>query len=262
MGDVVTNLDRRRHNDGGFGPLVGMASEPEPTALMALAFNDGPARQWLAAAQGDDGSIGVRVGAAFRDVTALAGLALPAGPGREHALDHVEMEVGRNGPDPAVTAFGWPWTDGTHGWTEPTAWGYLALRRFRPSATARITDALAVFTERECVGGGWNYGSRITLGVDQRPYVQTTGIALLALGESSSDLTTRGLHRLRRDWRSEASGDLSLAVASTAFRTFGAPDAADAERETRVRAAIGTNDNVIFAWQAFALGASGPWVVR
>jgi hypothetical protein len=262
MNDVLTDIDRRRNLDGGFGPSVDSPSEPEPTALIALAFDDDAARRWLLSDQQADGSVGVRVGGAFRDVTALGALAIPTGPARERALDHVEIVAGRNVPDPAMTASGWPWTDGAHGWTEPTAWGCLALRLLRPTATSRVTDAVAMFAERECVGGGWNYGSRTTVGIDLHPYVQTTALALLALGGTAPELTTRGVDRLRETWRSEASGDLSLAVASCALRAFRAPDAVEAERRNRERAVMGTEDNVIFAWQAFALGAMGPWVVR
>ena len=262
MNDVVATFDRRRNPDGGFGPRADTPSEPEPTALIALAFDDGLARRWLISDQQADGSIGLRAGGVFRDVTALGALALPAGPARERALDHVEAVAGRNVPDPAMTAEGWSWTDGAHGWTEPTAWGYLSLRLLRPTATARIADAAAMFAERECVGGGWNYGSRTTVGTDLHPYVQTTGLALLALGATAPELTDRGVDRLRDLWRSEASGDLSLAVASCALRAFQAPDAVDAERANRERAGMGTDDNVIFAWQAFAQGAAGPWSVR
>lgn len=261
MTDVRTNIDRRRNLDGGFGPGVNTPSEPEPTALIALAFDDDLARRWLVSSQQADGSVGVRVGGAFRDVTALGTLAMPVGPARERALDHVESVAGRNVPDPAMTASGWPWTDGAHGWTEPTAWGYLALRLLRSTATSRMADAVVMFGERECVGGGWNYGSRTTVGVDLHPYVQTTALALLALGSTAPELTTRGVHRLREMWRSEASGDLSLAVASCALRAFKAPDAVYAERANRERAEMGTDDNVTLAWQTFALGATGPWSV-
>ena len=128
--------------------------------MVALAFDDTVARQWLQGNQAADGSIALRAGSVIRDETPLGALALGPGPGRERALDHVVRYQGANGDDPLVNAFGWPWTDNTHGWTEPTAWGLLALRTLRPSATDRIADAIALFEERECVGGGWNYGTR------------------------------------------------------------------------------------------------------
>ena len=63
-------LAARRNPDGGFGPVPGAGSEPEPTALAALALDDPDAAAWLEDAQGDDGSVGVRAGAVFRDLTA------------------------------------------------------------------------------------------------------------------------------------------------------------------------------------------------
>ena len=151
---------------------------------------------------------------------------------------------------------------GTHGWTEPTAWGLLALRRLRPTATDRIDDALAMFAERECVGGGWNYGSRIVLGVELRPYVQTTGLALLALGPLTPELTRRGLALLGRAWRSESAGSLSLAVTCTALRSFGASGADDALGSLRATRDPDEHDTVVLAWQTFATSSADLWVVR
>ena len=194
MGEASNSppLPIRRNDDGGYGPVDGAPSEPEATALVALAYDDGLARQWLLADQAADGSLALRAGSVTRDETALGALALDPGPSRERALDHVVAYQGHNGDDPYVHAFGWPWTEGAHGWTEPTAWGLLALRTLRPSATDRIADALAFFQERECAGGGWNYGSSVTLGVDLPPYVQTTAIALLGLGDRAPALAERG----------------------------------------------------------------------
>ena len=252
-------LARRRNGDGGFGPVITGVSEPEATALMCLAFDDEPARSWLAQHQRDDGSLGLQVGTVFRDVTSVSALALGQGPERERALDHVVGLVGRNSTDPAVTRAGWPWTDGAHGWTEPTAWGLLALRLFRPTQRDRIDDALAMFRERECVGGGWNYGSRNVLGVDQRPYVQTTALALLALGDIEPDLSDRGTAELERSWPAEADGLLSVATATCALQMRGSRHAAKAGAALRRAADRGTNDNVAFAWAAMAATGAGPW---
>jgi hypothetical protein len=257
MGGSVRRAPRR-NSDGGFGPVDGAPSEAEATAFVALAFDDPGARDWLEASQASDGSLGLTVGSVVRDVSALGALALDVGPARERALDWVAAVAGHNGPDPEVTHFGWPWTDGTHGWSEPTAWGLLALRTLRPTATDRIADALAMFRERECVGGGWNYGSRETLGVDLRPYVQTTAIALLALGDAEPDLIERGVSMLEQRWRSEIEGPLSVATASCALRTFGSPEA-HAARDAVVAVDPAGLDTVTSAWIAFALEGHGPW---
>ncbi len=252
-------LAARRNDDGGFGPVAGASSEAEATALVALAFDDAPARAWIMANQREDGSLGLKVGSVFRDVTPLGALALPPGPERERALDTLTGVVGRNGSDPAVAAFGWPWTKGAHGWTEPTAWGLLALRLLRPTAADRIDDALAVFRERECVRGGWNYGSRVTLGVELRPYVQTTALALLALGDAESDLSDRATTELERSWFGESEGLLSLATATCALRARGSREADAAASALRRSPHRDTGDTVTLAWVAFATDDSGPW---
>jgi hypothetical protein len=261
MGDLSRKPPRsiRRNDDGGYGPVDGAPSEPEATSLVALAYDDAVARQWLLADQAPDGSLALRAGSVTRDETALGALALDPGPARERALDHVVAYQGHNGDDPYVHALGWPWTEGAHGWTEPTAWGLLALRMLRPSATDRITDALAFFRERECAGGGWNYGSSTTLGVDLPPYVQTTAIALLGLGDREPPLADRGIAALERLWRSESAGLLSLAVSACALRLHGSPElpaVATALRDTTLHGAV---DTVTTAWVVFGLGASGPW---
>jgi hypothetical protein len=256
---VALTLEDRRNEDGGFGPVLGAASEPEATSLMALAFDDEAGRRWLSTAQLSDGSIGLRAGAVFRDVTALAALALPAGDPRERALDRVVTTVGLNGPDPTILAAGWPWTDDAHGWVEPTAWGLLALRRERPTARDRIDDALAMLRERECVEGGWNYGSRTTLGVDLVPFVQTTALALLAIGDEEPPLVARGLASLERRWRSESAGILSLATAVCALDVARSDQASSARRALLRANPLGIEDNVVAAWTTMALERRGPW---
>jgi hypothetical protein len=250
--------ERWRNADGGFGPIVGSPSEPEATAMVALAFDDTPARGWLADAQQADGSIGMQVGSVIRDVTALGALALSAGSARELALDHLESVAGLNGSDPTVATAGWPWTDGSHGWTEPTAWGLMALR-LRRGAEGRLADARAFFEERECVGGGWNYGSPETLGVPIGPYVQTTALALLALADDEPMLSDRGLRVLEATWRSESAGLLTLATAICALRRGTSRDVEPAEEVLAAYTSDGEPDAVTAAWLAFARGAPGPW---
>jgi hypothetical protein len=250
-----------RNDDGGFGPVAGSPSEPESTAMVALAFDDDVARAWLADAQLGDGSIGVRAGLVVRDVTALGALAFRDGVPREKALDHLVTVAGENGPDPTVTTAGWPWTEGAHGWTEPTAWGLMAVR-LRPDATDRFADALAFFRERECTGGGWNYGAPETLSVPIGPYVQTTALAVLALAHDEPELAARGVRTLERTWRSEAEGVLTLATTVCALRFAGSREASAAQASLGARARDADDDTVATAWLAFASGAPGPWEER
>ena len=256
-------LERCRNSDGGFGPTEGAFSESEVTALAAIALDDSDARAWLLSHQDEDGGFGEAVGSVAADDTAVAALALPAGEPLERALDHLESYAGQktassdiipHSPDVA----GWPWTHDALGWTEPTAWGLLALRRLRPAATARIDDGVAYLRDRECTGGGWNYGTREAFGVALEPFVQTTAIAVIALHGADAPLTDRGVRVLRERWRREATGPLSLATAAVALRLASDPDAAEIEGTLRVAWEdfddLGSVDAVAAAWATIALG--------
>ena len=265
MAPIIDEMDISapdwRNDDGGFGPVANAPSEPESTAMMALAFDDDRARAWLKDAQLADGSIGLQAGSVVRDLTALGALALGVGDAREAALDHLVTVAGANGADTTIETAGWPWTVGTHGWTEPTAWGLMALR-LRSTAEQRFADALSFFGERECVGGGWNYGAPDTLGVQIGPFVQTTAVALLALGHDAPELSARGLRVLERSWRSEADGVLTLATSICALRQARSEQAQDAAAFLTSHAGRAAYDTVTTAWIAFAHGASAPWDPR
>jgi hypothetical protein len=246
---------------GGFGPTPGAAPEPEPTALAAIALDDEQARGWLAAHQRGDGGFGLVAGTVDSDApTSIAALALPPGPARERALDHLagsraelqsSFAVAPHDPDTR----GWGWTRDTFGWVEPTARALLALRLHRPDASAAIEDGLAVLADRECDGGGWNYGNTIVYDVVLPPYAQTTAIALIGIQGALAEQTSRGLRILGELWRTEPGG-LSLAVALAAFRLAGEPVA------TQVEAALGRefdatglfDDVVAIGWAAIATG--------
>ncbi len=246
---------------GGFGPTTGAAPEPEPTALAAIALDDDEARDWLVANQHEDGGFGVDAGPVVSDApTALAALALPPGSARERALDHVtashaaqqsSFEVAPHDPDTR----GWGWTRDTFGWVEPTARALLALRLHRPDAAAAIEDGLAVLADRECAGGGWNYGNATVYDVALPPYAQTTAIALIGIQGALPEQISRGLAALRELWAREPGG-LSLAVALAAFRLAGDPVATEVEAALgRELDATGLFDDVVaVAWATIATG--------
>jgi len=257
---VADAIEEARNPDGGFGPVAGADSEPETTAMVALATGDERARTWVEAAQRPDGSVGDRAGDVFRDLTSLAALVLPAGAAREHALDHLEAaRATKTGEDPNVphdpSARGWPWTTGTFGWVEPTSWAVLALRSLRPGSGV-IADGLALLADRECDGGGWNYGNAEAFGQSLVPFGQTTAMALLALHDAAPGLEQRGLAALRRLAEEERDGTLTLALATVAFRVYGQ---AQAERTARwLRDALALPDpldTATLAWAALALGS-------
>jgi Prenyltransferase and squalene oxidase repeat len=245
-------------SDGGFGPRPGMAAEPEPTALTAIALGDGEARDWLAGHQRADGGFALVAGSVRSDAaTALGALALAPGEARERALANQAQRLPANPDSPHDPNLrGWGWTPDTFGWVEPTAHSVLALQVLRPSAGSPLTDGLAVLADRECVGGGWNYGNRVILGADLPPYAQTTAVALIALQGAEPGLFARGLTALDRLWRAERQGGLSLAMSLAAFRLSDRPVADEVERALDAefyRTGL-LHDVVALAWTAIAAG--------
>jgi hypothetical protein len=264
--DVSTLLLRARNADGGFGPRAAQPSEPEPTALAALALDDDDARAWLAERQRSDGSLSIAGGPFANDsATPLAALALRPGPERERALDHIEAERARRVAstdaipiDP--TAVGWGWTTDTASWVEPTARALWALREHRASSPA-VDEAVALLRDRECVGGGWNYGNRIVLDEELVPFAQTTAITLVALSGFDTDLEARAVDVLRRLWRVESAGGLSVATAVAAFRVHGEARGAAAASDALRRLVDETEllgDVIALAWAALASGDHLP----
>ena len=257
---LVAALRDARATDGGFGPLAGRAAEVEPTAVAALALDDPAGRDWLASHQQRDGRFTVVPGPVqSTSATALAALALDPGPARDRALAVLpRLQARRAGPDRLVphdaATRGWGWTPTTFGWVEPTAWAVLALRRLRPAAP-EIADGLRVLADRECVGGGWNYGNRVVYGTELAPFVQTTAAALLALQGAAPELVARG-RRVLRDRALEEQGGLSLAVAHTALRLTGdaPPTAIEDALAARFEATAFLGDVTATAWAALATG--------
>ena len=145
------------------------------------------------------------------------------------------------------------------GWVEPTSWAMLALKRLRPTERALVEDGERVLADRECVGGGWNYGNRTVYGQDLPPYVQTTAIALIALqaSDTGGPLVARGMQLLRARWREELGG-LTTAMTLLALRLIAGDDdvdtaAARAALLADLDATVGFGDNLALAWTAVAL---------
>jgi hypothetical protein len=154
-----------------------------------------------------------------------------------------------------ASVHGWAWTEDTFGWVDPTARAVLALRLFRPGA-AGIDDGIGLLRDRETVGGGWNYGNRVVFGDDLWPYAQTTAAAMAALQREDPVLVGRGLSTLRRLWRVERDGGLSVVLATVALRLHRDEDADASERavfELFERTAF-MGDVVTLAWSVIATG--------
>lgn len=98
--------------------------------------------------------------------------------------------------DPAK--YGWSWVVGTTSWVIPTAFTLIALQQIRarsPNSTSgvveRIDVGVSMLLDRICPGGGWNAGNGTAFGVPYAPYIDATGIALLALGGHKEELGVR-----------------------------------------------------------------------
>jgi hypothetical protein len=254
--DAAAALLACRAADGGYGVAAGAPSEPESTALASLALADADARSWLERAQ-VDGAVVFHAGTVVRDLTAVSVLALPSGASRADALSHLEGAQAPLMPDsPEVphdpSTRGWSWTTDTFGWVEPTSWATVALRKYRPGSAA-IDDGLAVLADRECVGGGWNYGNAEAFGVELPPFAQTTAAALLALQGTGSPLAERGASALRRLLTVESVGPLSAAMSAVVLRLLGdAGSSALADRAVRDLAAVDRPDAITLAWIVLA----------
>lgn len=243
MDRIAARLRALRNPDGGWGTTARRPSNTEATALASLALEPGAAREgalhWLRTRQRPDGSwpwtdeIDSPSWASAQAVLALAHdgrepvrtavgatwlLACESrGLGWRHRLAGLLGRQRDNELDASLT--GWPWTADTFAWIEPTAFALLALKTALPGvrsrrAAERIREAEAMILDRECPGGGWNYGNKRVLGADQRPYPDTTALALLALqGVRHGDAARRGLAVLDR-LADEASSGLALALAA------------------------------------------------
>jgi len=189
-----------------------------------------------------------------------AALALPPGDERERALDHLVATPARTlPPDPVVphdpNVPGWGWALGTAGWVEPTSRALLAFRRLRPGATTQIDGAVGFLADRECVGGGWNFGNRSVYYVDLPPFGQTTAAGLIGLHAlaSGDGLVLRGVDALRGLWSLER-GPLTLAMSLAAFRLLDLADAEEVEPALERALDAAPPDVISLAWIALASG--------
>ncbi|MHB8898901.1 MAG: prenyltransferase/squalene oxidase repeat-containing protein [Thermoguttaceae bacterium] len=193
-------------------PICGYSLEQsaatEPTALAALALAGWSslaqalaAAEWLAGLQAADGSLGVRQNAAKPCwPTALAALAWQATGGTPNRFAE-QIKKGNNwslsiygerrkpselfGHQTMLSA--WPWVEGTHSWIEPTALQVVALKRSELGQHPRVREAVELLIDRQLPGGGCNFGNTTVLGKVLPPYIQSTGMAMLALaGEPDS----------------------------------------------------------------------------
>jgi hypothetical protein len=121
---------------------------------------------------------------------------------------------------------GWPWYPDTFSWIEPTSYSLIALKSRRADlrgrrARARIDEAERMILDRECLGGGWNYGNSRVLDEELWPYPDTTALALIALQDlRDSESVERSLTALEEMVKDRASV-LGLSLAILALQLHG-----------------------------------------
>jgi hypothetical protein len=251
MERVGARLLALQNPDGGWGTTADRPSNTEATALATLALGRRVAArdrglEWLLSRQRLDGcwswtaELDTPSWASSQAILALAYDArqpaqvargvtwLLAREGRdlEWRARLRDLLRRRKTNELDGTLMGWPWTAGAFSWIEPTSFALLALKAALPGArsrraTERIREAEEMILDRECPGGGWNFGNKRVFGADQAPYPDTTALALLALqGARIGAAKGRALAAIDRMTAAAASG-LGLSLAALCRRAWG-----------------------------------------
>ena len=93
---------------------------------------------------------------------------------------------------------GWPWTEGTHSWVEPTSLAIIALRVMGSGGNERAAEGTRLLLDRQLSRGGWNYGNTTVFGTELAAMPESTGLALSALsGLANKQGVTRSIARLQ-----------------------------------------------------------------
>jgi hypothetical protein len=219
MPNSIDTLVDELTDENHWSYVPGGAVAAEPMALAALAMCahgrfDGAARacRRLCELQGNDGSVGILSGQPTpcwpTGWAVLAWTALEKQAAGSAHKNHVESAVawilsqhGRTfdtladmGHNPRLD--GWPWVDGTHPWSEPTAINVLAMKATGRTGHARCRESVEMLVDRLLPDGGCNYGNTTVLGQVLRPHVEPTGLAMVALADES-DVSGRVERSLR-----------------------------------------------------------------
>jgi hypothetical protein len=225
IASTVHAIRDRSLSEGAFALNNGESFRPDTTAWAVLALETSPgnrdvtvpACRRLAKSQLSDGRVPVIEGHSESYwPTALAVLAWKKVAGFERqvglALKFLLNATGRHWPrqkDAPIahdtSLKGWPWTENTHSWIEPTALSILALKVCGYLDHNRVLEATQMILDRQLPSGGWNYGNTRAFGTMLRPNPVDTGYALSALAgltESSQvklslDYLQRKIERLR-----------------------------------------------------------------
>ncbi len=295
---AIEHLLATQNVDGGWAAYAEGPSRTEPSALAVTALGltsetaggagTDAGLAWLRAHQAASGGWPAMEGQrADSWMTSLATLAVshlePDGEAARRGADWLLRQEGRTVSwwikllvrlrpqtktvDLDLDLTGWPWTEGTFSWIEPTAYALLALKRLRPSLPARsaadrIDRGERMIIDRTCREGGWNYGNSVVLGEELWPYPDTTALALLALQGRPAAEVEAGLTALSR-MLDENRSLLAVSLATLCFRAYERP--ADTLR-TELAARAGP-ETAMFETRPIALAALAlvdgpvPWRV-
>jgi hypothetical protein len=242
---LVTHLSDalvRRRTGAGWGYHTPQVSI-EATSLALLAMKSDPAP--LFASQRKDGSwpsIVVPSAAASCWATALACITVtnlvPGSRVLINGLRWLQSKRGREAHllwrwkfrlfdrdvrfNPAL--YGWPWFEGSSSWVLPTSAAIIALRRScagDAAAQGRLSQGVAMLMDRATPLGGWNAGNGIVYGVEMRPHLDATAIALLALqGQPITKTVCSGLRFVATEAKEARSGLHSLAWALLCLHAY------------------------------------------
>jgi len=269
---ILDELAQAVQSEGGWSYSSTGASQVEPTCLALLALSSQRDR-WgaiierglatLTSWQDADGAWRVRSGRdeavwptslalftlASLDAEPLArGLAagwlLSVSGGKLEKPDEYRKDFDI---DPEI--MGWPWTEGTFSWTEPTSWACLALRKAGHGDHPRVKEGLRLLLDRAFDGGGVNSGNRRVFGratepvpsmsalmllafagLDDHPRLEATRRYLAAVAERSSDLEHLSWIRLAlQPWQADPAATQALASLDQRLR-----EAYQARRESQL----------------------------
>lgn len=226
--------------DGGLPVLAGQTDPRWPTSLAVAA--------WRTAAACELPQTASYLQAAERGLARLLEIAGSSVPRLPH-LGHDSSLVG------------WPWAEGTHSWSDPTALALVALKVSGQGNSPRATEAAAMLIDRLLPDGGCNYGNTTVLGQTLRPHVEPSGWAALALCRASdpSGRLERTLAHLRREAPAQTTAlSLSAAVLGLAAHGAGLPKA-ETDRALEISAErVLARDRSLWKLALLALAAAGP----
>lgn len=216
--------------DGGWGSKSGKRSQTEATSFAVLALiglksqayesSIGRGIDWLVARQKKDGSWPVSATvdqSSWSSANAILTLSQIENQ-RDAALRGAEWLLRQEGRGSLPwhrrlilwalgvesEHVGWPWTDGSFSWIEPTSYSLIALKKLKSKLRServveRIRKGESVIYNRMCQDGGWNYGNSNALGGPLPPYPDITAVALIALQDhAATDANRSSLRSLAK----------------------------------------------------------------